>query len=198
MTKTILSLCDLSGIWSDPYRQAGYNVIQVDLKLGMDAILYPSPPSESPRLSSQLVDIREHGPVHGILAAPVCTALSNAGAKHPRTDKDLREALALVDACIRLVFVFKPVWWVLENPIGKLNKWLGEPIMRFQPNHYGDTYTKLTQLWGDFNTNLPLNVVEPHEGSKMWAKYGGKSDRTKELRSLTPPGFAQAFFKANP
>jgi hypothetical protein len=32
----------------------------------------------------------------------------------------------------------------------------------------------------------------------MWAKLGGNSEKTKELRSLTPAGFAQAFFEANP
>ena len=123
--------------------------------------------------------------------------MSNAGAKYPRTDDEYREALALIDACIRIAWVFDPAWWVLENPVGKLNKWLGEPVMRFQPNHYGDPYTKLTQLWGRFNTDLPQNHVEPENGSMMWARYGGKSERTKELRSMTPPGFAQAFFEAN-
>lgn len=197
MFRTILSLCDYSGVWSKPYRDAGYDVIQIDLKHGMDAILYPSPPSNTSRFSSQLEDIRQHKPIHGVLAAPVCTALSNAGAKHPRTDEELREALALVDACIRIAWAFNPAWWALENPVGKLNKWLGEPAMRFQPNEYGDPYTKKTQLWGDFNTDLPKNIVPAHEGSKMWARYGGKSERTKELRSMTPPGFAQAFFEAN-
>lgn len=163
-------------------------------------LLYPSPISNAPRLSSQLLDIREHGDIHGIMAAPVCTVLSNAGAKHPRTDDELREALALVDACLRLAYVFRDTlkWWVIENPVGKLNKWLGNPAMRFHPWHYGDPYTKLTQLWGEFNTDLPRNEVEPVEGSKMWKKYGGKSERTKELRSATPPGFSQAFFEANP
>ena len=28
-------------------------------------------------------------------------------------------------------------------------------------------------------------------------KYGGKSERTKELRSETPMGFAYAFYEAN-
>ena len=32
--KTILSLFDYTGNWSEPYRQAGYNVIQQDLKHG--------------------------------------------------------------------------------------------------------------------------------------------------------------------
>lgn len=34
--KVILSLFDYSGSWSKPYRDAGYDVVQVDLKLGDD------------------------------------------------------------------------------------------------------------------------------------------------------------------
>jgi len=36
--KTILSLFDYTGNWSKPYRDNGYNVIQVDIKLGMDIL----------------------------------------------------------------------------------------------------------------------------------------------------------------
>lgn len=32
--RKILSLCDYSGSWSQPYRDAGYEVIQVDLQWG--------------------------------------------------------------------------------------------------------------------------------------------------------------------
>ena len=39
--------------------------------------------------------------------------------------------------------------------------------------------------------------VKPTEGSRMHTQYGGKSERTKMLRSQTPPGFALAFFEAN-
>ena len=35
-------------------------------------------------------------------------------------------------------------------------------------------------------------------GSWQWAKLGGKSERTKRLRSQTPRGFALAFAEANP
>jgi len=35
-------------------------------------------------------------------------------------------------------------------------------------------------------------------GSEIHTKYGGKSERTKILRSITPLGFAKAFFEANP
>lgn len=36
----ILSLCDLTGVWSQPYRDAGYYVEQVDLQRdGRDVLL---------------------------------------------------------------------------------------------------------------------------------------------------------------
>ncbi len=37
--KTILSLFDYSGNWSKPYEDAGYNVIRVDKKRGLDVRL---------------------------------------------------------------------------------------------------------------------------------------------------------------
>ena len=59
---------------------------------------------------------------------------------------------------------------------------------------------KKTGLWGKFNRDLPRNDVEPlrvcSQGS--WVqRLGGKSDKTKELRSMTPLGFAYAFYAAN-
>jgi hypothetical protein len=196
---TIISLCDESGVWSAPYRRAGYRVIQVDLKLGGDARLWPSLPSATPRLSSEFADVRDYvGRVHGLLAAPVCTAFAGSGAKHRRGDEVILEGLALVDACARLAFVLNPDFWAAENPAGKLVKWLGEPLLRFQPNWYGDPYTKRTLLWGRFNPNLRRREVAATEGSKMWRLYGGKSERTKAARSETPPGFSEAFHEANP
>lgn len=68
--------------------------------------------------------------------------------------------------------------------------------MWFNPCDYGDPYTKKTGLWGQFNTNLAKNPVEPTDNWIM--RLGGSSERTKALRSATPPGFARAFFEANP
>lgn len=141
--------------------------------------------------------------VHGILAAPPCTCFASSGARWERTDTDMIEALSVVDACIRIAWACQPEWWVLENPIGKLVRYLGKPRMYFQPCDYGDPYTKKTGLWGNFTPPLPLLVgearnVEPVEGSKMQLRYGGKSIRTKNARSRTPDGFARAFFEVNP
>ena len=37
--RTILSLCDLTGEWPRPYREAGYEVIALDLQRGEDVRL---------------------------------------------------------------------------------------------------------------------------------------------------------------
>jgi hypothetical protein len=183
--KTILSLCDYSGNWPYFYREAGYNVVCIDIKRGKDVRLLE----------------KEYDRVHGILAAPDCTKFANSGARWKRREAEIKEALALVDACLRAVVVYRPKFWALENPIGKLSSYLGEPVFRFNPCDFGDPYTKRTCLWGDFVIPQPLFVtpqgVKPINGSMMWSKFGGKSERTKEARSITPLGFARAFFEAN-
>lgn len=184
--RTILSLCDYTGNWSQPYVDAGYNVIRVDLKHGHDVRFF------------------EHikGGVYGVLAAPPCTAFSGSGAQYwPKKDAsgDTALALALVDACMRAVAIYRPKFWALENPVGRLRRWLGPPRLMFNPCDYGDAYTKKTLIWGEFEPLTP-NPVEPErvcaQGSWLM-KLGGSSERTKELRSATPMGFSRAFFEAN-
>ena len=181
---TILSLCDYSGTWSKPYRDAGYDVIQVDLKHGHDIRDFKVLPH----------------PVRGILAAPPCTEFSVSGNRFwKEKDEDGRTAAALqlVDACMRIIVAHSPQWWVLENPVGRLKHWIGPAKMYFNPCDYGDPYTKKTGLWGHFSPPT-MHKVEATLGNSPITGLGGKSERTKELRSITPPGFAQAFFEANP
>lgn len=195
MQRTILSLCDYTGNWSEPYRLSGYKVIQIDIKLGQDVRLVKYP-----------------GQVHGIIAQPPCTHFAGSGARWwaEKGEKALLEGLALVDACTRFVAVCKPKWWVLENPVGRLKHYLGPAKFTFDPYEYAgfadapddEAYTKKTCLWGEFTPPLPIFVgctpvaVEPVLGSKMH-KLPPSPERAA-LRSVTPQGFARAFFQANP
>lgn len=176
---TILSLCDYSGVWSEPYCEAGYHVIRVDLKRGQDVRLLTLPAER----------------VHGILAAPPCTMFASSGARWERTEAQMLDALSIMDACLRFVAICQPCWWALENPIGKMARYLGKPAMYFNPCDYGDPYTKRTCLWGRFTQPTP-RLVAPTEGSKMH-RLPPSANRA-ELRSQTPAGFARAFFEANP
>lgn len=183
---TVLSLCDLTGNWSAPYREAGYHVIQVDLQAGQDVRTLAFP-----------------GGVHGILAAPPCTAFAVSGARWwaAKGESALIDGLAVADACLRLVALCHPKWWALENPVGRLSRFYGKPQFTFDPCDFGDPYTKKTHLWGDFTPPLPIFIgqdrsVFPSEGSKMHRLPPSRN--RANLRSATPPGFAKAFFDANP
>lgn len=177
--KIILDLCGGTGAWSKPYKDAGYDVRLIDVEQGEDVRLYTPPDN-----------------VYGILAAPPCTHFSSSGARwwQIKGNLALQEGLSVVDACLRIIYKTKPVFWALENPVGRLTKYLGKPKMYFNPCDYGDPYTKKTCLWGKFNepTKTP---VEPTEGSKLH-RLPPSPDRWK-IRSMTPPGFAKAFFEAN-
>lgn len=178
---TVLSLCDYTGAWSRPYRDAGYDVYQVDLQHGDDVRLFKALPF----------------PVRGVLAAPPCTHFTYSGARwwKDKGQEALIDGLSIVDACLRIITVHRPQWWVLENPAGRLQDYLGKPEMVFDPADYGDPYTKRTWLWGHFNKPL-MQPVEAVEGSRMH-RLPPSADRAA-LRSVTPDGFARAFFRSNP
>src|SRR5688572_13348334 len=105
MVLRILDLCGGTGAWSQPYRDAGYDVDLIDpLHDGGDVRLLQ----------------RRAGAFRGILAAPPCTVFSYARNRYPPTDAELLAALSVVDACHRIVLVQRPAWWALENPRNKL------------------------------------------------------------------------------
>ena len=192
--KTILSLFDFSGNWPKPYREAGFNVVSIDIKNGTDILSW---------------DYTQLENVVGILAAPPCTDFSVSGAQYWKVkDADGRTdaALALIDKTLEIIEFFKPQMWALENPVGRLPKLrpsIGKPWY-FNPCEFGkdfnECYTKKTGIWGKFNKpqKNPCNPEDIKTGNNTWLmKLGGKSERTKELRSMTPMGFAYAFFNAN-
>lgn len=176
--KIILDLCAGTGSWSKPYQERPdiYDVRLVTLP-EQDVRLYIPPPN-----------------VRGILAAPPCTVFANSGARWKRTETQMLEGLSCVDACLRIVMVSKPEWWALENPVGTLKKYLGSPTWMFHPYEYGDPYTKKTLLWGRFNP--PMKTVT-YPKIKDYVRNVTRKNRSA-IRAITPPGFARAFFEANP
>lgn len=191
--KTVLSLFDLSGEWSKPWEEAGYNVIRFDIQSGQDVHDF------SVEYFTENYDISN---VYAILAACPCTDFASSGArwfKDKDADGRTEASKELVFKTMQTIEYFRPAIWALENPVGRIGNLTGLPDSRmsFDPNNFGDPYTKKTMIWGNFNADLPTANVDPVEGSKMWSKYGGKSQATKNARSETPEGFAYAFFMAN-
>jgi hypothetical protein len=165
VTRLILDLCAGSGAWSKPYIRSGYLVLRVTL---------PD-------------DVRT--------TPPPCTVFAASGYRWPRTSEQIRDALSVADACLRAVAIYKPTWWALENPVGRLRRWFGPPTMSFDPCDYGDPYTKRTLLWGSFNLPKPASVL-PERLNRIHRMAQGPERAAQ--RSVTPAGFANAFFEANP
>lgn len=124
--------------------------------------------------------------VWGVLAAPPCTEFSMAKNGQSR---DLVRGLETVVACLRVIALCRPRWWALENPTGLLGRFLGRPRDVFQPHDFGDRWKKRTALWGNFTIPERGPFVTP---------LSGMPGRNSDERAVTPPGFARAFFAANP
>ena len=186
-------MCGGTGSWAKPYKDAGYDVRTITL---------PEHDIRDQNLQNELIALKPYG----ILAAPPCTHFSGSGAHTWKAkDRDGRtlEDLSIATACLMIIAKANPVFWALENPVGRMRRWFGAPVMYFNPCDYGDPYTKKTCLWGNFNPPKQRKVepVFVTRGGKryspIFASTGGKSARTKELRSIPPAGFAKAFYEAN-
>lgn len=197
--KIILDLCGGTGSWSKPYKDAGYDVRVITL----------------PQYNiHHFIDIMPDN-VYGILAAPPCTMFSMARSK-AKTPRDLEGAMKTVQACLAIIWKAqyqgkRLQFWAMENPKARLRWFMGKPAMTFNPFDYGDPHRKPTDIWGNFNTKLKkkpvtldekqikLSQTNSRELPKIPIDYIRDSNMSKQAvaRSITPQGFARAFFLAN-
>lgn len=170
--------------------------------------------------------LRAHMRARGLFPAlvigfPPCTDLAVSGARHfaakrRRNPEFHTEAMALVYACRAFGCP-----WIFENPVSVISSLWRKPDTIVQPWHYSghipetealhprwpevipprDHYNKTTCLWYGDGARAPVRAPhpdgEPREVFPGWAKLGGKSERTKEIRSETPRGMAIGIFLAN-
>ena len=194
MKKIILDLCGGTGSWSKPYQEDSHYDVRVITLPDHDVRTFEPPKN-----------------VYGILAAPPCDQFSFA--KTTGKPRDLKDAWSIARGCLDIIAKCNQItgpysktttlnFWCLENPNGLLKRFLGRPCFEFNPYDFGDDYKKKTHLWGYFNDPIkkPIkctNVKFDRMMSKDIApEYFGIYDR-KERRSMTPQGFAKAFFKEN-
>lgn len=157
------------------------------------------------------------------MAFPVCTDMAVSGAAHfkAKAERDPEFQTKAVGHAKRCASFFNDlsVPYFVENPVSVLaTKWR-KPDYKFDPYEYGgyipeaeaehpkwpdyiaprDAYPKKTCLWTGGGFAMPdKKPVEVEEGySRQHRKLGGKSMKTKNIRSATPRGFARAVFEAN-
>ena len=157
------------------------------------------------------------------MAFPVCTDMAVSGAAHfkrkaERDPEFQNKAVSYAKICAQM-FNELGVPYFIENPVSVLaTKWR-KPDHSFHPYEYGgyihddhaehprwpeyiaakDAYPKKTCLWTGNGFVMPwADPVQPEDGySKQHKKLGGKSQRTKDIRSATPRGFAKAVYEFN-
>ena len=210
--KIILDLCGGTGSWSKYYKDNGYDVRVITLP-DYNVLTYEPPKNV-------------YGILAAPPCTMFSIVRNDKTAKKPRDLKGGMEivnaCLRIIHTCLYDNFRVGQglKFWALENPAsGYLKRFLGKPAMIFEPYEYGDPYTKKTALWGEFK-EPKKNIVEPrnfeHPTSKGcrdftkcveyyadlkqipegYLQKTGLSKRTV-LRSMTPLGFAKAFYEAN-
>jgi len=198
---TVLSLCDHSGNAVNPWANAGYDCICVDLQhKGI---------TKEGNITYVGADIRKWNPpkinFDFVFAFPPCTHLAVSGARWFKGKglKALAEAIELVAACSDIC-ESTGAPYLIENPISTLATYWREPDYRFNPCDYAgylehpedEAYTKTTCLWVDNGFVMPPEKpVFPIHGSKMHLM--APSEERANLRSVTPMGFSQAVYIAN-
>ena len=157
------------------------------------------------------------------MAFPVCTDMAVSGAAHfkRKAERDPEFQTKAVKYAVWCSELFEDLGipYFVENPVSVLATQWRKPDHRFQPYEYGgyipddqaehprwpeyiaarDAYPKKTCLWtgGGFKMPECKPVAVPTGYSTQHKKLGGKSQRTKDIRSATPRGFAKAVCQAN-
>uniref|UniRef100_A0A6M3L5L0 Putative methyltransferase n=1 Tax=viral metagenome TaxID=1070528 RepID=A0A6M3L5L0_9ZZZZ len=208
--KIILSLCGGSGSWEKPYKDAGYSVVNVTLP-GYDVRTYQPPANVYGILAAPPCTHFSFARTNAKVMRDLRGAIKIVSACMNIIWKLQEKPISNTAKYTRLKF------WALENPyFGLLKNFIGKPCFVFDPWEFGDGYQKKTALWGNFKE--PKKKPGPMtDDMKKLAKTNSYLHKKKfdyllndeihpeqlgvldgqARRAITPPGFAQAFFKAN-
>ena len=219
----VVSLFDLTGVMVQPWLDAGYSAYIVDIQHS-NGIHQDKQQSKLFKVGADLRngwlpprDIVDR--VAFMSAFPECTNTAVSGARHfiNKGPRALSLSLDLFSTS-KEVGEFFECPYLIENPVSTFSTYCGKPDYIFNPFEYGgylpeddrhprwpeyiaprDAYPKKTCLWTGGGFVMPeLRVVEAGDGySTQHLKLGGKSIKTKNIRSETPRGFAKAVYESN-
>jgi len=196
--RIVVSLCDRTGIMVQPWLEAGYDAIIVDVQHRPGRW----PDEHNPRLVRVGGDVRDFRPPSDPaiwFAFPECTNLAVSGARwfEDKGLEQLHDSLGVVLACKRLC-ESNGAPWMLENPVGMLSSYWRTPNYIFQPWEYGEKYSKKTCLWTGNGFIMPPAWIrtKPADVKASIHLMPPSADRG-DKRSVTPAGFARAVYEAN-
>lgn len=211
-TRAIISLCDYTGIFVKPWKDAGYKVVQIDPQLEGNGTML--------EMASYIGKILKDYNIAFVAGFPPCTDVAVSGSVHfekkRKNDIHFQAKAALIAEQCRMVGELSNAPWFFENPVSVFSSIFGKPNFSFHPYEFGgylpindvhplypeyilprDAYPKKTCLWTGGGFVLPdKKIIEIEDGySLQHRKLGGKSLKTKNIRSATPRGFSVAVFQ---
>lgn len=160
--------------------------------------------------------------VNFVFGFPECTDLAVSGAAHFANKRDnnpfFQDEAMMLFYLVEALGIELKCKWGLENPVSVASTLWRKPNNSFHPWEYGgylpeddkhpfysdiimprDAYPKKTCLW--FGNDFVMPIKKPVDVelgySPQHKRLGGKSKRTKNIRSATPRGFAKAVFESN-
>lgn len=200
----LLSLCDMSGIMVEPWKESHYCVtLDIANKVNKETDYGLS-------LSADVIEWKypiEWNKPDIVFAFPSCTHVATSGAKHFQS-KGLRAliySLLVLEACVQHCETATN-FALLENPVSTFSTYWRNPDFKFHPWQYAgyldkpkdESYSKLTCLWSFGNFKMP--IIKPcwDINKKYIQNMQPSLDKTKGTnRSLTPKGFARAVYLSN-
>ncbi|YCO04063.1 Dcm methylase [Vibrio sp. VNB-15] len=222
--KKAVFLFDYTGIMARPWAEAGYLCYCFDAQHPDGINQNGNITTVGMWLDDDLSKIEDitGSDVDFVFGFPECTDLAVSGAAHfarkrAKNPNFQKEAMDLVRLVERVGEHFDCPWG-LENPISVISTMWRKPNYIFQPYEYGgylpiddahpiypdyikprDAYPKKTCIWSGNGFVMPEQKKVPvlPGYSEQHKKLGGKSLKTKNIRSATPRGFAMAVFQAN-
>lgn len=206
---TVISLCDLTGNFTRPWVEAGYEAVLVDPQHGTN-----SSDGQTTRLAMtvdealpMLGNLLRHKPVAFVAGFPPCTDMAVSGARWFETKRQAdpmfqAKAVAVAEQC-RTLGRLSGAPWLVENPVSVLRRVFGKADHIFDPADYtvwepADNYTKRTCLWTGGGFIMPPPARDPELGPPDDRIHKAPpSEERANFRSATPMGFARAVFAAN-
>lgn len=206
-TPTVLSLCDLTGNFVQPWVDAGYESILVDPQHGITHHDGPVLKVAATVLEAMPLIADRLDDIVFVAGWPPCTDMAVSGArwfadKWKADSAYFAKAVAVAEQC-RTVGVLSGAPWFVENPVSTLAQVFGKPSYTFHPWEFtglepADNYTKKTCLWTGGGFIMPARDVDPLAGAPdNRIHLAPPGPERMNFRSATPMGFARAVFVAN-
>ena len=201
-----------------------YDIAHQGLKVenvGLGNIYYAHWDARDQKQNQQIVDWHKNQTVI-TLCFPPCTDLAVSGAAHFKAKCQANPNFQ--QDAMHLVYVARDIAqalgapYCIENPVSVISSHWRKPDHMFHPYEYGgylpeddvhpvypeyiaprDAYPKKTCYWvGNGFVMPPKKPVVPEPGySKQHIALGGKSEKTKKIRSISPRGIAKAIYLFN-